>query len=248
MSSSPESNAVTQHDTAANNEQADNVGVIAVSPHQAIIRFERLQGKRLELQRLQKKQLQELNEIQNFLSIADQVTEALETLSHDLFEKELRTIETTITKALQEVLDQPIEFKAKAEFRRDAAHVDFSIERNGNSEDIMKGQGCSVANVVSVGLRMFAVTGLDPKRHRRFLVLDEQDCWLHPDLVPRLVKIVHEAGTALGFQVLMISHHDVGNFLRYADRVYRLSTDNGEGVKIAEITSDEIAMTADKEP
>ena len=69
---------------------------------------------------------------------------------------------------------------------------------------------------------MFALATLDEKTHRRFLVLDEQDCWPRPDLVPRLVKIVHDAGWALGFQVLMISHHDAESFRQYADRVYRL--------------------------
>jgi predicted ATPase len=139
---------------------------------------------------------------------------------------------------LQEVLDQPIVFKAEASFRNGATSVEFAIERNGHIEDIMKGQGGSVANVVSVGLRMFAVTMLDEAIHRRFLVLDEQDCWLHPDLVPRLVKIVHDAGTALGFQVLMISHHDVNSFIRYADRVYRMSPDRGDGVKLERIEDD----------
>ena len=78
-------------------------------------------------------------------------------------------------------------------------------------------------NVLSVGLRMFALATLDEDHHRRFLVLDEQDCWLRPELVPRLVNIVHRAAKELEFQVLMISHHDVGLFDRYADRVYRLT-------------------------
>src|SRR5207249_4930964 len=95
------------------------------------------------------------------------------------------------------------------------------IERNGQPEDIMKGQGGSVANILSVGLRMFGLTTLDPADHRRFLVLDEQDCWLRPDLVPRLVKIVYDASKALGFQVLMISHHDFSAFQQYADKIYQ---------------------------
>ena len=98
-----------------------------------------------------------------------------------------------------------------------------------------------VPNVLSVGLRMLAITTLDEKRHRRFLVLDEQDCWLHPDLVPKLTKIVSEAGTRLGFQVLMISHHDVNQFVRHADRVYRLSPDRGDGVGIELVTQDTAA-------
>lgn len=217
-----------------------------ISPTAMRSRLDRLAGKREELQQAIATHRDDLTETNAFLEISDQVTAALESLSNDLFRRELTIIESTLTKALQEVLEQPILFKATASFKRDAAHVEFSIERDGNEEDIMKGQGGSVANVVSVGLRMFAVTTLDQSLHRRFLVLDEQDCWLHPDLVPKLVRIVQQAGKALGFQVLMISHHDVGSFLRYANRVYRLSPDRGEGVGIKEINSDEdIVNSAD---
>ncbi len=188
-----------------------------------------------------------LSAAHSYLAIADKVTLALEKLSNDLFQRELGVIESTLTKALQEVLDQPVMFKATASFKRDAASVEFSIERDGNAEDIMRGQGGSVANIVSVGLRMFAITTLDEKRHRKFLVLDEQDCWLHPDLVPKLVRIVHEAGIALGFQVLMISHHDVASFHRNADRVYRLTPDRGNGVGIECVKSDEDVMTMSPE-
>ncbi|HIF00097.1 MAG TPA: DNA repair protein [Planctomycetes bacterium] len=209
-------------------------------------RLDRLQGKRDELVTRQNDLNLRLNKINTYLAIADSVTDALEQLSNDVFQKELTVIESTLTKALQEVLDQPVVFKATASFKRDAASVEFSIERDGNPEDIMRGQGGSVANVVSVGLRMFAITTLDDRRHRKFLVLDEQDCWLHPDLVPRLVRIVHEAGTALGFQVLMISHHDVSNFLRHADRVYRLTPDRGDGVGLELVRNDADVMVSDE--
>jgi len=198
----------------------------------------RLQGKREDLVSRQRELDAELLTLGEFLGIADSVTAALEQLSNDIFQRELSVIENTLTKALQEVLEQPVVFKATASFKRDAASVEFSIERNGNAEDIMRGQGGSVANIVSVGLRMFAITTLDERKHRKFLVLDEQDCWLHPELVPRLVRIVRQAGEALGFQVLMISHHDVANFTRHADRIYRLSPDRGDGVGIEQIYSD----------
>jgi predicted ATPase len=79
---------------------------------------------------------------------------------------------------------------------------------------------------------LFALTTLDERNHRRFLALDEQDCWLQPKLVPRLVKIVHEAGHALGFQVLMISHHDADYFKQYADKIYRLFPQGEKGVSV----------------
>lgn len=171
-----------------------------------------------------------LGEIREYLALSGKVSAALEALNRQLFRKLLDVIEEKLSIALQEVLEQPIVLKADVDWKRNAASVDFWIEREGNREDILKGQGGSVANILSVGLRMFALTTLEEKGHRRFLVLDEQDCWLHPDLVPRLVKIVHDAGSALGFQVLMISHHDADVFSRYADRIYRLVPQAGSGV------------------
>lgn len=201
-------------------------------------RAHRVEGKRDELAARQTQVAKQLAEANAFLSISDSVTNALEKLGNDVFQRQLTLIENTMTKALQEVLEQDIEFKATATFARGAASVEFSIARGENTEDIMRGQGGSVANVVSVGLRMLAITTLDERTHRRFLVLDEQDCWLHPDLVPKLTRIVQQAGRTLGFQVLMISHHDVNHFIRHADRVYRLSPDRGEGVGIEEIRPD----------
>jgi predicted ATPase len=80
---------------------------------------------------------------------------------------------------------------------------------------------------------MFALTSLDPKEHRRFLLLDEQDCWLRPDLVPRLVKIIRDAGKALGFQVILISHHDLKSFEEHADRIYRFNPRPDGSVEVA---------------
>lgn len=173
-----------------------------------------------------------LAQIDEYLAIAPAVDVALDKLSEEMFGSLTKVIEQQLTVALQEVLDQPdLALKVEREFKRGAATMRFHIERNGNREDIMKGQGGSVANVLSVGLRLFALTTLDPQKHRRFLVLDEQDCWLRPDLVPALVKMVRDAGRALGFQVIMISHHDLGIFERYADRIYRF-TPSSEGVKV----------------
>jgi ABC-type glutathione transport system ATPase component len=167
------------------------------------------------------------------LAIAESVDAALDKLSEDMFGQIVRVLEEKLTLALQEVLEQPIQLKAERSYKRGSATISFHVERDGHREDIMRGQGGSVANILSVGLRMFALATLDEAEHRRVLVLDEQDCWLRPDLVPRLVKIVHEAGRALGFQVLMISHHDLSAFEPYADKVYKLQPD-ATGIRVSE--------------
>lgn len=176
----------------------------------------------------------QLQGIEDYLAVAPAVAGALDELSQQLFEQFVGVLEQKLTIALQEVLEQPISLRADTDFKYGQLSIDFYIEREGGHEDIMEGQGGSVANVLSVGLRMFALSNLDEDRHRRLLVLDEQDCWLKPDLVPRLVKIVHDAGDALGFQVIMISHHDVAAFAEYADKVYRFSETRDGGVEVAE--------------
>ena len=170
-----------------------------------------------------------------FLDIADDVTLALEQLSEELFQQLLGLVQEKLTIALQEILEQPVSFKARPDFKRGAATVEFYIERDGNEEDILRGQGGSVANILSVGLRMFALMTLEESEHRRFLVLDEQDCWLRPDLVPRLVRMVHQAGEALGFQVLMISHHESSLFEQYADKIYRLGLNSSGAIEAQEV-------------
>jgi ABC-type glutathione transport system ATPase component len=199
-------------------------------PDQAGQRAAALAGKLESVRATARRQQRELTATQEYLGISSAVAEALEKLSEEMFGRITKLLEEHLTQALQEVLEQPLELKVVRDYKNNRATIEFHIERDGHQEDILKGQGGSVANVLSVGLRFFALKTLDENSHRRFLVLDEQDCWLRPDLVPRLVKIVSLAGRSLGFQVLMISHHDVPLFQQYADKIYRLEPDQ-DGVK-----------------
>lgn len=200
-------------------------------PNDLRSRADQLLGSRNTHQKQRDLLTKQLRAVEQKLRIARPVSEALQTLSDKLFEEVLGVLQEKLSIALQEVLEQPIKFVAQAEFKSGSAVVEFSIERDANAEDVRRGQGGSVHNILSVGLRMFALNTLDEGRHRRFLVLDEQDCWLRPELVPKLVSIVHQAARELDFQVLMISHHDVNLFQKYADKIYRMSP-SPNGVKV----------------
>jgi DNA repair exonuclease SbcCD ATPase subunit len=193
--------------------------------------FDKLEERSETKKRSLKKLNIDLKETEEYLSVSGAVEEALDKLSRELFGKIAETLEKNLTLALQEVLEQSITLKVTQHYKHNKASISFHVEREGKKEDIMKGQGGSVANILSVGLRFFALQTLDPKEHRRFLVLDEQDCWLRPELVPRLVKIVHEAGKALGFQTLYISHHNVSIFREYADKIYEFKPSK-DGVEV----------------
>lgn len=188
---------------------------------------ERQQGLKAVIQRNEAR----LAALQHEVELEGKVDLAMASLTDQLFSDVAELLQDRLTTALEEVLDQPLRFRAETKLSRGSATVRFWIERDGNEEDILKGQGGSVANVLSVCLRMFALRRCDEKLHRPFLVLDEPDAWLRPDVVPRLVKIIAEAGKELGFQTLLISHHDVDLFAQYADRIYRFEPQADGSVK-----------------
>ncbi len=195
-------------------------------------RFASLQAKAAAAEDQLRRQEKQLDDARAYLELAPKVEAALQSLGRQMFLDLIETLEQQLTLALQEVLEQPLKLKALVEYKRGGVTVEFHIERDGHREDIMKGQGGSVVNVLSVGLRLFALSQLDPAEHRPFLLLDEPDGWLRPDLVPRLVKIIHEAGSALGFQIILISHHEVEAFIRYADKVYAFIPQPDGSVKV----------------
>lgn len=177
----------------------------------------------------------DLAEANAFLERAPRVHQALEDLSQKIFQEVSEALEKNLTLWLQDVLEQPLQVRVKTDYKRNSASVEFVIERDGQEEDIMRGQGGSVVNVLSVGLRIFALklmTEDTRSQHRRFLILDEPDAWLRPDRVPRLVKIIHDVGKELGFQTILISHHDVELFADYADKIYRFEPQADGTVKV----------------
>ena len=172
--------------------------------------------------------------LEAFLAQAPQIADRLDLLSQQMFGDILDEVERNLTYALREILEQDLNVITTREVKKGKVSITFGIERQGEREDIITGQGGSVCNIISVGLRLIALSQLHEKEHRRFLILDEQDCWLRPDLVPRLMHIIHTIAQKLQFQILVISHHDVNLFREYADRIYRLlpPVREGDGVRV----------------
>lgn len=83
---------------------------------------------------------------------------------------------------------------------------------NGQKESIIEGNGGSIANIVSTGLRLIALSRM---KNRQFIVLDEPDCWLKPDHIPLFAKIIGEISQKLRIQTVIISHHHWSYFKDY---------------------------------
>jgi chromosome segregation ATPase len=184
-----------------------------------------------------------LSGVEDFLALSPGAAARLEVLTSELFGQVMDEIEVNLTHAVREILAQDREVKARREVKGNRLFIHFEMVSQGGAEDIMTGQGGSVCNIMSVGLRLLALSQLDSRRHRPFLVLDEQDCWLRPDLVPRFAKLIRKIGHRLGFQVLYISHHPVDHFMGEAAKVFLLRQNRENGVAV-EVLLDKTAVSA----
>ncbi|GAB7079053.1 P-loop NTPase family protein [Megalodesulfovibrio paquesii] len=170
-----------------------------------------------------------------FLDAAPRAQELLDELTRRLFDQMFGDVESTLTQAIREILGQERQARTRRSVKDGRLAIEFYIESPDGDEDIRRGQGGSVCNIVSAGLRLIALSQLDPARHRPFLVLDEGDCWLKPDLVPRFMDLVARTARALGLQVLVISHHPMDLFALKADRILGLTPSRQHGVEVQTI-------------
>ncbi|WP_147819650.1 ATP-binding protein [Salidesulfovibrio onnuriiensis] len=178
---------------------------------------------------------EQLLRAREFLDLAPHAMDRLEELSTALFGKTLDEIEANLTHAIREILGQDRVVASRREVKNNRLQVHFEIHNQGDGEeveDILMGQGGSVCNIFSVGLRLIALSQLSEDRHRPFLVLDEQDCWLRPTLIPRFMKLIREIARRLDLQVLVISHHPLDLFSCDTDRILALRPDREKGASI----------------
>lgn len=98
---------------------------------------------------------------------------------------------------------------------------------NGEKEDVVESQGGSINNLLSAGFRFIA---LALSSERRFVVLDEPDCWLEVDLVPRFIQVLDKLCEEMGVQAVFISHHaDASELPIYK---LKLALDESDGVTV----------------
>jgi hypothetical protein len=175
---------------------------------------------------------EELAAIEAFLELSPKAAARLEDLTRELFGETLDEIEANLTHAVREILGQDRVVTSRREIKGGRLYIEFEMLNAGEPEHILVGQGGSVCNILSVGLRLVALSQLDPERHRRFLVLDEQDCWLKPELVPKFVDTIAKIADRLSLQALYISHHPMDLFAGKAKKIFGLKPSKTDGVSV----------------
>lgn len=156
------------------------------------------------------------------LDAGDSVKGVLEAIQRQSHERAVGAYEQMLSALLADVLPGQRDVVLDLHAERGAPAMDVFIRKGDDAplEDAWLGTGGSVTNLLSTGLRLVA---LMRSGRRRFLVLDESDCWIKPSLVERYASVVAQMARELGVQVLMVSHHDESLFAQHIPYRLRMS-------------------------
>lgn len=135
----------------------------------------------------------------NVMAILSKMQERYSHSSGQLYSELL----TAIVHDVMHERDQQITLTTKVKNQNTELYI--LSEKHGAVEDIVRDRGGSINNLVSAGLRFIA---LAQSSHRRFVMLDESDCWIAEDLVPAFVEVLRRLCDEIGIQCLFVSHHD----------------------------------------
>lgn len=119
------------------------------------------------------------------------------------------------TEMLHEAMPDNNGYKVKFDLQvyRGVPALDIYLEKeipNGKSksklvvrEDIVDGQGGSISNVIVSALRIIS---LARTTNRRFIMLDEPDCWLDQNYLKTFASVIKNISHEIGIQTVIISH------------------------------------------
>ena len=168
-------------------------------------RISMLKGKRGLLMEQRDGFLAQYDMLTNAIDVAERAKPYFVTLKDATDQEAVELYSELLTNIVHDVMqDYEQEICLSTAVVRNKTTLEIKTIKNGEIENIDDGRGGSISNLISAGLRFIA---LYKSTNRRFIVLDEPECWLAPDLIPRFVSVIEKMSDLIGIQTVLISHH-----------------------------------------
>lgn len=171
---------------------------------------------RLDMLRSRRDELVDsIRDAKEILALRDEVRDALEKLQADSNARIIMAYNSLLTALVADILPsgdrrdadgQDIAIRLSLYTERGLPALDVEGHSGENRViDLYDGAGGSLTNVVCLGLRSIAAAA---SGMRRFLCLDEADCWLSPTRIAVFYSVLKRLAEQSGFQTIAISHHN----------------------------------------
>lgn len=138
--------------------------------------------------------------------------------------------ETAMTDAVRAIIGDETIIGIEAKCHRNQTKVSIGTALKVNDgtrvlRDIVRDEGGGLTNVVTMILRMIAV---GRSGQRRFIILDEPDCFLNPTQITPFFEIIKDMVDKAGFQIVLLTHH-TQSMSCFGDDVNIITFSNGGG-------------------
>lgn len=165
-----------------------------------------LQGETLRRDKLTK----DVGEAKGRRELKPKIDKFLEEQQADFHTRIVRKYEQLLTTFVNEVMQGQAPIGLDLTIKRGQPALDIVSRVTADiAKDIYRHKGGALTNLISLGLRMIVITR---SKRRRFMILDEADCWAQTEKIPAFYKVVREGASKLGIQSIAISHFPTSMF------------------------------------
>lgn len=171
-----------------------------------------LQGSKHSLEKEKEDIVKNVKEAKEWLAKEGDYVKFLQHLQNMLHQKNIGAFSELLSFFVKDVLKKDKDIVLDLYTYHNLPALKIESSNNGKRENIIEGNGGSIANIVSTGLRLIALSRLP---NRKFIILDEPDCWLKPEHIPLFAQIIGEISAQLNIQTVIISHHHWSFFKNY---------------------------------
>ena len=184
--------------------------------------------------------LTQIDHSSRMVSLNDDMTALIELIQDAVYRKQMAQYEGLLTKFVFAVLkDLGRDVHLTMEIKGSSPHLNVMVDNDGHLEDVWKGNGGALTNILSTGLRLISLYKVVSLGHniRPFIVFDEVDNWVSAEGSVDFYSNLISLSSSLGLQSIIITHRDVSGFYSLPEvQVLSLSgkplDDDGVQVKV----------------
>lgn len=146
----------------------------------------------------------------HFLDHREEMKKVIQDSQTTLFGSKISLFENFLSSLTHDTMPEHLARDVKFEFRHknNKPHLKMNLMNQGFAEDAENASGGSISNILEIGQRYLA---LHLSQKRKFMVMDEPDCWLRTEHVPRFFQTIAAFSSELEIQTVVISHHPINS-------------------------------------
>ena len=176
--------------------------------------IERLDAVRSTIERQKENALIDRRNQLEIIDLIPKTHSVINALYDNIAGEMVKACEVALTDATHEIIGDKTDIGMDIQTKNGQISVDIgsAIKMNEDKRilrSIVDGEGGGLTNVVCFSLRSIITAR---SGQRKFMVVDEPDCWLDNGKVDPLFNVIHRMATEGGFQIIALTHHDTSSF------------------------------------